>query len=309
MILQKKLDNGSLEKASSKSRVKFDTKPSSRIQFDTTTVRTWVLPLLMRLDVGDYPTKAGRIIGLSRQHTWYYIRKLESCGLIRQEKRSNVAFYVLTDESKRLLTSCEGSVFPARLYRLDKCQVSYEILVEGRYPGGLFKRVEMVNWTALIGTELGVKVKHTTRSWIVHVEVIRGRNPIEVTNLAMNLADRVKNALCSKYGCVLKEGRIVAGEMANEDPVATLFGRYFTVRTDNRKIDHSWGPGELEHTQRDAVIEYLQMPEKVKNIEGEVTALRGDISQLTNALRGLFDLEGNSGVKSAKSQGGSDYVS
>jgi DNA-binding MarR family transcriptional regulator len=267
----------------------------------------WVLPLLLRIDVGDYPTKAGRIVGLSRQHTWYYVHKLEECNLIRREKRSNVVFYELTDESKRLLASCEGSVFPARLYRFDKCQVAYELIVEGRYPEG-FRRVEMTNWTALLGTELGVKVRRTTRSWIVHVEVIRGRNPIEVTNLALNLAGRVRNALCSKYGCVLGEGKIVSGEMANEDPVATLFGRYFTVRTDKRKIDHSWGFGELEHTQKDAVIEYLQMPEKVKNIEREVTHLRGDVSQLTNALREIFNLENDGQAKAVKDSGGKDYV-
>lgn len=272
--------NGSKNLVPSKSSVKFDTKPTHRIQFDTKTVRTWVLPLLMRIDAGDYPTKAGRTIGLSHQHTWYYTRKLETCNLIRQEKRSNVAFYSVTDEGKRLLTSCEGTVFPAKLYRFDKCQVAYEIQLEGRYPEGNFKRVEMNNWTALLGTELGVKVRHTSKSWIVHVEVIRGRNPIEVTNLAMNLVDRVRSSLCSKYGCVLKEGKVVAGELAHEDPIATIFGRYFAVRTDKRKIDHSWGPGELEHTQKDAVIEYLQMPEKVRSIEGEVAALRAEISQL-----------------------------
>ena len=304
--MQKKLDDKCLEKASSKSRVKFDTK--ARVQFDTKTVRTWVLPLLQRIDAGDYPTKAGRIIGLSRQHVWYYITKLQECNLILQTKRSNATFYELSEEGKRLLTSCEGSVFPSKLYRFDKCQVSYEILVEGRYPDGSFRRVEMNNWTALLGTELGVKVKHTSRSWIVHVEVIRGRNPIEVTNLAMNLADRVRSALCSKYGCVLREGRVVAGEMAHEDPIATLFGRFFTVRSDRRKIDHSWGPGELEHTQKDAVIEYLQMPERVKNIESEVAALRGDVSQLTATLRQVFDLD-SSGVKAPKSFGAKDYVS
>jgi hypothetical protein len=58
-----------------------------------------------------------------------------------------------------------------------------------------------------------VRVRKTTRSWIIHVEVIRGRNPVEVTNLAMNLANRVRNALVSKYGCVLGEGKVVAGEI------------------------------------------------------------------------------------------------
>ena len=268
-----------------------------KVQFDTSAVRTWVLPLLMRIDAGDYPTKAGRIIGLSRQHVWYYIRKLEQCHLIRREKRSNVVFYELTPESENLLKSCEGVVFPARLYRFDKCQVAYEVVVEGRYPRG-FKPVEMVNWTALLGTELGVKVRKTTRSWIVHVEVIRGRNPVEVTNLALNLADRVADALRSKYGCVLGEGKIVAGEMATEDPVATLFGRYFTVRTDKRKIDHSWKVGELEHLQRDAVIEYLRMPERVKNVEQKFEVFTAKFERFTETLNRLFDLEGKDSSRS-----------
>ena len=270
-----------------------------KVKFDFSTVRTWVLPLLMRIDMGDYPTKAGRIIGLSRQHTWYYIRKLEKCNLIRREKRSNVVFYELTPESKNLLGLCEGRLFPARLYRFDKCQVAFEIVADGRGPVD-FRRVEMVNWTALLGTELGVKVRKTSRSWIVHVEVIRGRNPVEVTNLAVNLANRVRMALMSKYGCVLGEAKIVAGEMAHEDPIATIFGRYFTVRTDKRKIDHSWNVGELEHTQRDAVIEYLQMPERVKNMEHK-------LDRLTGVLERLFDLEGAS-QKALGQRSMQDYV-
>jgi len=260
----------------------------------------------MRIAVGDYPAKAGRIIGLSRQHTWYYVRKLEQCRLVRREKRSNVLFYELTEESKNLLTLCEGSVFPARLYRFDKCQVAYEIVVAGLVPEN-YRKVEMVNWTALLGTELGVKVRKTTRSWIVHVEVIRGRNPVEVTNLALNLADRVKLALCSKYGCVLGEGKIVAGEVAVEDPVATLFGRYFTVRTDRRKIDHSWSVGELEHLQRDAVVEYLQMPERVRNVEFQLGALRSDLSRLTDAMNRLVNPGNQPGFETGKE--GKEYVS
>ena len=150
----------------------------------------------------------------------------------------------------------------------------------------------MVNWTALLGTELGVKVRRTTRSWIVHVEVIRGRNPVEVTNLAMNLANRVRDSLVSKYGCVLGEGRVVAGEMAVEDPVASLFGRYFTVRTDKRKIDHSWSVGELEHLQRDAVIEYLLMPERVKRLEGRMEAANLGLEKISSYIEKISAILG-----------------
>jgi hypothetical protein len=236
------------------------------------------------------------------------VRKLEECRLIRREKRSNVVFYELTGESKNLLASCEGTVFPARLYRFDKCQVAYEIIGDGLVPEN-FKKIEMTNWTALLGTELGVKVRKTTRSWIVHVEVIRGRNPIEVANLAMNLASRVRDALVSKYGCVLGEGRVVAGEMAVEDPVASLFGRYFTVRTDKRKVDHSWNVGELEHLQKDAVIEYLQMPERVKNVELQLGALRGDLSRLTEVMSRLWEVGCDNAPNTADREGGKDYVS
>jgi DNA-binding MarR family transcriptional regulator len=262
--------------------------PKSRVKFDTKTFRRWVLPLLIRIGKGEYPTEAGRNIKLSRQHTWYYVKKLEDCNLIRREKRSNVVFYELTSESKKLLASCEGTVFPARLYRFDKCQVAYEIISDGLVPVN-FRKVEMTNWTALLGTELGVKVRKTTRSWIVHVEALRGRNPVEVANLAMNLANRVCNALVNKYGCVLGEGKIVGGEMAHEDPVASLFGRYFTVRSDRRKIDHSWNLGELEHTQRDAVIEYLQMPERVKKVEIEIEAVRCNIVMINGALQKISE--------------------
>jgi hypothetical protein len=218
------------------------------------------------------------------------VKKLERAKLIRRQVRSNVVFYELTSQSKNLLTSCEGTVFPKELYRFDKCQVAFEVLRVGFEPTD-FKPVEMVNWTALLGTELGVKVRRTTRNWIVHVEVIRGRNPVEVTNLAVNLANRVKNGLMSKYGCVLGEGKIVSGEMAVEDPVASLFGRYFTVRTPKRKIDHSWTVGELEHLQKDAVIEYLQMPERVKRLERNFDIFASKFDELTEVLKNLVSPE------------------
>jgi DNA-binding transcriptional ArsR family regulator len=272
------------------------------VKFDTCMVRRWVLPILRRIDVGDYPTKIGRIVGLSRQHVYYYIKKLERCKLVKREKRSSVVFYELTGEGKSLVQSCEGRVFPGELYRLDKCQVSFGILREGVLPLD-FRPVEMVNWTALLGLELGVKVRHTSRSWIVHVEVIRGRSPAEVYGSALNLANRVAASLASKYGCVLRQGKFVAGELAVEDPVASLFGRYFAVSTPRRKIDHSWGVGELEHLQKDSVIEYLQMPERVKSVEAKLDRLTAVLERLLNPEERV-DPGGVSGQR-----GLGDYVS
>ena len=138
----------------------------------------------------------------------------------------------------------------------------------------------------MLGLEQGVKVRHTPRSWIVHVPVIRGKNVAEVYGLAMNLAIRVAEGLAKKYGVVLSQGDFVAGELAVEDPLANFFGRFFTVRTKERKVDHSWNVGELEHLSKDAVQDYLQMPQKIKDIESTMGLLAQNINKLAEAMGG-----------------------
>jgi len=269
-----------------------------KVKFDFSTVRTRVIPILKRVEVEDYPAKIGRIYGWSRQHVTYYIKKLEKCGLIKRKVRSRAVFYQLTGRGKTFLASCEDVVFGSGVYRLDRCQVRFEIVAEGCLPPD-FRRVEMVNWTALLGLEMGVHVRHTTRSWIVHVETLYGKHPGELFVLAKNLADRVAKSLMMKYGCRLSDGEICRGyELKVDDPVAKLLSPYFCVSTPERKIDHSPGvsQGELEHLSRDAVVEYLLMPERVKKLEGQVQALHVDLEELTGVLKKLFSIEGSDQV-------------
>jgi len=96
------------------------------------------------------------------------------------------------------------------VYRLHKCQVHYEILAEGVLLRDS-RQIEMANWTVLLGLEQGVKVRHTSRSWIVHIETLYGRSPAELGAMAKGLADRVAKALMLKYGCRLGEGRFCKG--------------------------------------------------------------------------------------------------
>ncbi len=280
--------------ASSKSKIKFDNGRDSRVQFDREKLLSWVLPIMKLLDAGHYPAQIAVALTMKPQHVHYYVQKLVEAGLFYQAKRSHTSYYEPTSEGKNLLKSCEGNVWPSAVNRLDKCQVSFLIDREGRYPEGQFKKVEMVNWTALLGLELGVKVRHTSKSWIVHIPVIRGKTPPEVYGLAMNLANRVALSLASKYGVVLLEGKFTAGELVVEDPVAKLFGRFFTIRTKERKIDHSYNEGELENMGKDAAIAYLQMPEKVKQIEQKLGRFEKRFERLFAAMDLLDDLESDS---------------
>lgn len=273
-----------------------------KVKFYFGSVRTRVIPILKRVEVGDYPSKIARIYGWSKQEVNYYLRKLEKADLVRRKVRSRAVFYELTARGKNFLGSCEGVVFGSGVFRLEKVQFRYRILCEGVLPGD-FRRVEMVNWTALLGLEQGVKVRHTSRSWIVHVETLYGRSPGELFVLAKGLADRVAAGLCRKYGCRLGEGELCRGyELAVDDPVARLLSRYFTVCVPGRaRMDHSPGEfeGEIDFLQRDMAVEYLLMPERVKRLEGQLEAVYGDleklngnVERLAGILSRLVDLEG-----------------
>jgi hypothetical protein len=228
---------------------------------------------------------------------------------VKRKVRSRAVFYELTGRGKNFLASCEDVVFGSGVYRLDRCQVRFGIVAEGCLPVD-FRRVEMVNWTALLGLEQGIYVRHTTRSWLVHVETLYGKHPGELFVLAKNLADRVAKSLMLKYGCRLSEGEVCRGyELKVDDPVAKLLARYFCVSTPERKIDHSPGvsQGELEHFSRDAAVEYLLMPERVKKLEGQVQALHVDLEELTSALKNLVSFEGQPG-QDAGQRSLKDYV-
>ena len=283
----------------------------SKVKFYFSTVRTRVIPILRRVEVGDYPAKVARIYGWSKQHVTYYLRKLQKAGLVRRKTRSSAVFYELTDRGKNFLVSCEGVVFGSGVYRLDRCMVRYRIVSEGLLPGD-FRRVEMVNWTALLGLELGVTVRHTSCSWIVHVETLYGRHPGELFVLAKNLADRVAKSLMLKYGCKLSEGEICKGyEIAIDDPVAQLLSRYFCVSTSKRKMDHSPGEleGEIDHLSRDAAVEYLLMPERVKKLEGQVEAVASNMEELNQLLKKLLGLGAESPSQDVRQTKSDSYVS
>ncbi len=89
----------------------------SKVKFDFTTVRTRVIPILKRVQVGDYPTKIGRTYGWSKQHVSYYLNKLEKAGLVVRKKRSSAVFFELTLRGQNFLGSCEGVLFGSGVFR------------------------------------------------------------------------------------------------------------------------------------------------------------------------------------------------
>jgi len=246
---------------------------------------------MKRIEVGEYPSKIARWYGWSRQHVNYFCKKLCQAKLIRRTVRSSAVFYELTSKGKKFLAGCEGVIFGSGVFRLHHCCVKFRILREGVYPDGDFRRVELVNWTALLGLVHGVSVRKTPRNWIVQCETAYGKHPGELFSLVGNLANRVAHSLQSKYGVVLGEGVVQKGyELAVDDPVADFLKQFFEVSTDKRKMDHSEMAGEIDHLTRDSAIEYLLMPERVKKLQGQVLGFDTRLEDIESTLQSLSKL-------------------
>jgi hypothetical protein len=67
--------------------------------------------------------------------------------------------------------------------------------------------------------------------------------------------------------------------------------------------------GELEHLSRDAAVEYLLMPERVKKLEGQVQGLHVDLEELTGALKKFLNVEGSVQPVPESQRSMQDYVS
>lgn len=270
-------------------------KTRSKVKFYSTSVRTRVIPILKRIE-GNYPSKVARILGMSKQHVHYYIKKLVTAGLVKRLRPRWPARYRLTERGKKFLTRCEG-LAPGFAFRLHNCVFKYRVLEGSLGPGG-WRRVERVNWSSLIGSELGLTVEKTTRNILVYCDVIEGRNPNELLLLAKDQADRVAAHLRLKYGLRLGEGKLARKpHLGVYDPIAALVSRHWQISDDIAKIDRSETYGEIDWLTPEAAKDYLLMPGLVRRIlevqrnfaqgMADHRAMIREIRELVRELRGV----------------------
>jgi len=258
-------------------------------RFNTRSVGLRLVPILKMLEAGNYPAKIARLLGMSKPHVSYYIRKMRRAGLVRRRNVKWPAFYVVTEKGKKFLTRCK-LLEPGFLFRLHRCGFKYPILRDAAVPVD-WRRVPKAcgHWTALIGDEGGVKVEKTTRHVIVWCESISGRDPDELLLRAKSLADRVAASLVAKYGFQLGEGRLVPKKhIGVYDPAAELLSRRFEISDDVGKIDRSEGLGEIDWFSAKAAKDYLLMPSRVESLEQQVAGLQGQIQELVQVLKEAF---------------------
>jgi len=206
-----------------------------------------------------YPAKVARLLGKSKQHVHYYVKRLVKMGYIRRFVKDGAVFYEVTQAGKNFVTRSE-SLPRGFVFRLHGYGLVYPILKEPVIAIDWPKVVEMKHWNKLIGSEQGLTVEKTPRSVIIYADVLEGDDPFELLYLAGRECDRLADYLESKFKMVL--GRPKPKDRPDWgvwDPVAQKFSEYMRLSNDVADIDRSppYRKGEIDWRDPESAKNYL----------------------------------------------------
>lgn len=265
-------------------------EPESRT-FRAPHYRESTLPLVRRLmkmlDAGYYPARIAELLGKSKGTIAYHIKKLLECGFIEKTEslehlkdglyvkrfRGVITLYKVTHLGSNFLAGIERRI-RGRVLRLHNAYFKYPILRQPRVPV-VWRKVELTNWTQLLGRELGLRVRKNPGSIEVIASVVEGKDPYRMLFRAREEADSVAKHLEGKFGMVLGRSSLSRRpHFGIYDPVANEFSKFFELSDDVGKIDESEGYGEVDLYSPETAKEYLLMPLRVRELEKDMTEIK-----------------------------------
>jgi hypothetical protein len=239
---------------------------------------------LLLLDAGNYPSKVARILGFSPQVLHYHVKKWLKMRWIRLDvKTPNMTSYKLEPSVKKSLTGGENS--PYKGVRLHAYSLKFPV-VDG--PSSLvdWNRVQMANWTRLVGCECGLTVEKTTKHVIVHADEILSEDPNEATLLAILECLRLARVLEDKFQMKLGTPKMLRKpHYAVSDPVARWFTDFMELSSDVGKMDKSEGVGEIDYYDAELAKDYLVMPLRMLGVQGDMAEVKDVLKTFGAAMR------------------------
>jgi len=228
---------------------------------------------LLALDAGYYPARVARLLHVPRQLLHYHIKKWLRKGWIRRDlKTANVTLYRLDPQVKKKLTG--GEIFAYKGVRLHAFSLKFPV-VEPPVRAVDWRRVEVANWTRLVGCEGGLTVEKTTRHVIVHADEVFSEDPYEATLLATLECLRLARVLEEKFGMKLGPPKLLRKpHYGVYDPMARWLTEFMEFSDDVGKIDRSEGHPERDYYYPGLAKEYLLMPLRVLGLTEDVAQVK-----------------------------------
>jgi hypothetical protein len=239
---------------------------------------------LLALDAGNYPAKVARLLNVSRQLLHYHIKKWVRKGWIKRDlKTPNVTIYRLTSVGKKFVTG--GENFAYKGVRLHAYSLKFPIVEAPTSPVD-WRRVEVANWTRLVGCEAGLTVEKTTRHVIVHADEVLSEDPNEATLLAILECLRLARLLEEKFGMRLGAPKLLRKpHYGVYDPVTRWFAEFMEFSDDVGKIDQSEGYAERDYYYPVLAKEYLMMPLRMLGLREDMVQVKGVLASFADNIK------------------------
>jgi len=259
-----------------------------KLRHDSFTFRV-TRDILKLLDAGNYPAKIARMLGMSRQHVGYYVKKLVSQDMVQREVRDSATFYSLTERGKNFLVEMEKGFVPCRTVRLHNVVFLFPVVVAPRVVID-WRRVELQNWTQLVGSELGLTVRKNPDSMEVFCDVVEGSDPYELMLRAYEEAGRLATHLEQKFQ--MKLGRPSLSRKPHfhvADPVAEHVGKFMEFSDDIGKVDESEGYGELDlydpNFVKNYMVAFTTLPSLVQRQNRELSEIKEALNVFAEGMK------------------------
>lgn len=225
------------------------------------------LLVILRCLKDDYTQQhIASLVGVSKQAISKLMKRLINHEYIRLDDRTSCNIYKILPRGQ-LILSGGSKIFEVGIGRLHNVRYKYPIVVGEISQEGL-KRVEMVNWTKVVGDVFGCKVECSGRSIIVSPGIFFGYKLSDLLPQARDVADSIAERLKVWYGLELGSPQSVGKlEWAIVTPLPSLSLSGVSLRTVDSWLDASRGLAEVEFTDMDRAQKFIDMPKKLEWIE------------------------------------------
>lgn len=246
-----------------------------------------MVSILELVQQGLIAAKIATLLQMKKSHISYYITKAKNQGYITQVTRDTFSVLKVTQTGKNLIDQYKHNNPSIPICRLENIQFKARILQMPTIPID-WKKIQMRNWAQYTSQIDNVKVRinmGTNPTLEILPSPVDGDNPndlivttvYECINAILNLYERIglkvdKLQVSSRPEWLVYDP--VAREFCKNNGQVTYDGIGKVNASRPRQI------GEIEFNDPRALIEYLNMPTMVKNIQNEVNRISIKINEL-----------------------------
>jgi DNA-binding MarR family transcriptional regulator len=237
---------------------------------------TLLVSILELIKQGTIASDIAKQLNMKKSHVSYYFTKARNLGYLKKVTRDAFTLIELTQAGKNLLDQYTQNNISIPVCRLENIQFKAKVLQMPTIPVD-WKKIEMHNWTQYTSQIDGVHVRlndGSVPSLVFLPSPVEGDDPFQLYTVMVIACVNVMLELNDKFG--LRVGPLELGsrgEWLVYDPVAKSFCKntgHGQVTYDGIGKVNASPPrhiGEFEFHDPRALLDYLEMPKRLQNIE------------------------------------------